>query len=298
VALDQRKKQIPGRGAQFRGLKGEAIVGGRNTRTPSTKIRLFFVDAAFLAMTTFAMSAHAQLNQQGQTELTNPLEPLRPRVTATQIFDELLAHNALRTATLVNYTAFRTYQVVDLKGKVHAEEIGQMEYRAPDRKTFLVTSEKGSVLVRRLALNSLIASEIETTAGKQHYDSAISPTNYTLEPLGEQQVGPYHCFVAQAVPKRRDKYLFEGKVWIDAEDYAVVRIEGHPAKKLSFWIQRADFVRQYQKIGDFWLPQRDMTFVDVRLYGKKVMTIDHHDYIVNRSVTTEGSLSIENTASF
>ena len=233
---------------------------GRNTTTPKARIRLFFVDAAFLAMATFAVSAHAQLNPQSQTELTTPLEPLRSGVTASQIFDELLAHNALRAATLANYTAFSTYQVVDLKGKVHAEEIGQMEYRAPDQKKFVVTSEKGSALVRHLALNALIASEIETTAGKQHHDSAISPANYSLDLLGEQRVGPYHCFVAQVVPKRRDKYLFEGKVWIDTEDYAVVRIDGHPAKKLSFWIQRADFVRQYQKIDSFWLPQKDMTF--------------------------------------
>ena len=26
--------------------------------------------------------------------------------------------------------------MVDLKGKIHAEEIGRMEFRAPDRKTF------------------------------------------------------------------------------------------------------------------------------------------------------------------
>jgi hypothetical protein len=262
---------------------------GRNTTTSSTKIRLFFVDAAFLAMTTFAAGAHAQVNQLGQTELTAPVEPLRPGVTEVQIFDELLAHNALRAATLLNYTALRTYQVVDLKGKVHAEEAGRMEYRAPDQKKFVVMSEKGSALVRRLALNALIASEIETTAGKQHHDSAISPANYILDLLGEQQVGPYRCFALRAVPKRKDKYLFEGKLWIDVEDYAVVRIEGHPAKKLSFWIQRADFVRQYQKIGGFWLPQRDMTFVDVRLYGKKVLTIDHHDYSVNSSVADNGS---------
>jgi hypothetical protein len=247
-------------------------------------------------MTTFAMTANAQVNPQSQTEITAPLAPLRPGVTANQIFDELLAHNALRAATLVNYTAFRTYQVVDLTGKVHAEEIGQMEYRAPDKKKFVVTSEKGSALVRRLALNALIASEIETTAGKQHHDSAISPANYYLNLLGEQQVGPYHCFVGQAIPKRSDKYLFEGKVWIDTDDYAVVRIEGHPAKKLSFWIQRADFVRQYQKVENFWLPQRDMTFVDVRLYGKKVLTIDHRDYGVNLSVATDGS--IEKTQTF
>ena len=268
---------------------------GRRTMAPNTKINLFFVEAAFLAMTTFAVSTNAQVDQQGQPELTAPLVPLRPGVTETRIFDELLAHNALRSATLQDYIAIRTYQVVDLKGKVHAEEVGSMEYRAPDKKTFVVTSEKGSLLVRRLALNPLIASEIETAAGKQHHDSAISPANYTLQPLGEQQVGPYQCFVALAIPKRKDKYLFEGKVWIDVDDYAVVRIEGHPAKKLSFWIDRADFVRQYQKIGSFWLPQRDMTLVQVRLYGKKALTIDHHHYSVNRSVADNG---VEGTQTF
>lgn len=268
----------------------------RCSATP--KVRLFFVATAFLAVTTSAITANAQLNERRQRELTTPLEPLRPGVTAIQIFDELLAHNAFRTSTLLNYTVSRTYQVVDLQGKVHAEEAGQMEYRAPDRKTFSVTSEKGSIVVRRLALNALITSEIETTAGKQHHDSAISPANYTLHLLGEQQVGPYRCFMAQAAPKRTDKYLFEGKLWIDVNDYAVVRIEGHPAKKLSFWIQRADFVRQYQKVGEFWLPQRDVTFVDVRLYGKRVLTIDHHDYTVNGSVSTSNSLSLGGAASF
>ncbi len=269
---------------------------GRNTTTPPTKSRRFVVDVAFLAMTTFAVSAHAQLNPRSQTEIATPLEALRPGVTASQIFDQLVAHNSLRAATLANYTALRTYQVLDLKGKVHAEEIGRMEYLAPDRKKFVVTSEKGSTVVRRLALHALIASEIETATGKQQHDSAISPANYSLDLLGEQQVGPYRCFVVQAMPKRRDKYLFEGKVWIDAEDYVVVRIEGHPAKKLSFWIQRAEFVRQYQKIDDFWLPQRDRTFVDVRLYGEKVLTIDHRDYSVNSAVAIYGSG--ENTQSF
>lgn len=267
-------------------------------RSANIRVGLPLVAAAFLAMTTFAAIAAAQGSAQGQDKLTSPLEPLRPGVTAIQIFDEMLARNAFRAATLANYTAFRSYQVVDLQGKVHAEEDGRMEYRAPDQKTFAVSSEKGSALVRRLALNALIASEIETAAGKQHHDSAITPGNYTLALLGEQQVGPYRCFVAQATPKRPDKYLFEGKLWIDVKDYAVVRIEGHPAKKLSFWIQRADFVRQYQKIGEFWLPQRDVTFVDVRLYGQKLLTIDHRDYSVNGSVPTSSSLSLGGTASF
>jgi hypothetical protein len=193
----------------------------------------------------------------------------------------MITHNELRNAALRDYAVHRTYQVVDLKGKVHAEEIGKMEYSAPDKKGFVVTSESGSALVRHRALNPLIASEIEAAAGKQHHDSSITPGNYTLHLLGEQQVGPYHCYVARAVPKGRDKYLFEGKIWIDTQDYAIIRIEGHPAKKLSFWIERADFVRQYEKIDEFWLSRRDETFVQVRRYGKKVLTIDHQDYTVN-----------------
>ncbi len=249
--------------------------------TPSAKITLFLAAATFVVMT-FAVGARAQAPQESEADLAGPLQPLRPGVSESQLFVELVAHNKLRSTALLDYTARRTYQVIDLKGKVHAEEIGRMEYRAPDKKTFVVTSESGSGAIRRLALNPLIASEIEAAAGKEHRDSSFTPANYTLEPLGEQEVGAYHCFVVQAIPKRRDKYLFEGKVWIDAQDYAIVRIEGHPAKKLSFWIERADFVRQYQKIGEFWLSQKDETFVQVRLYGKKVLSIDHEDYSVNR----------------
>jgi hypothetical protein len=165
-----------------------------------------------------------------------------------------------------------------------------MEYRAPDRKTFATTSESGSGLVRRLALNPLIASEIDAASGKQHHDSAITPANYTLELLGEQQVGPYRCIVVRATPKRQDKYLFEGKVWIDTQDYAVVRITGQPAKKLSFWLERVNFVREYQKIDGFWLPQKDETFVQVRMYGEKVLTIDHQNYTIAAATDTQESV--------
>jgi hypothetical protein len=226
-------------------------------------------------------SAGAQADREmGGADLAAPIEPLPPDINESGLFAELLTHNQLRNAALLGFTELRTYEVTDMAGKVHAQEIGQMEYRAPDKKSFVTTSESGSGIVRRLALKPLIAGEIEAASGRQHHDSAITPANYTLELLGEQQVGPYRCFVVRATPKRLDKYLFEGMVWIDTEDYAVVRIAGHPAKKLSFWIERADFVREYQRIDGFWLSKKDQTIVKVRMYGQKVLTIDHQNYTV------------------
>jgi hypothetical protein len=264
--------------------------------TSHTQLAFSFGVAALVAIVMFTAEAKAQTSGEVLSNLEARVEPLRPGVTESQVLAELAARNEERRVALHDYTVLRTYQVVDLKGKVHAEEIGRMEFLSPDKKAFTVTSESGSGLVRHMALNALINSEIEAAAGKEHRDSAISTDNYSLNLLGEQQLGPYRCFVTEAVPKRKDKYLFEGRVWIDVNDYSVVRIEGHPAKKLSFWIQRADFVRQYQKIDGFWLPEKDETLVQVRLYGKKLLKIEHRDYVLNTGQSTNARTIVRDTA--
>lgn len=244
-----------------------------------TSVRRFAVGLWLLGLIALVNGAQGQaLNRE--LSQWNSVEPLQSGMSSEQLFAELVANNNLRSAAMREYRSNRTYRVSDPRGKVHAQEVGRMEYVAPDKKTFIVQSEAGSGLVRRLALDPLIASEVGAAAGKDRHDSAITPANYTLTLLGEQQMGAGRCFVASAVPKRVDKYLFEGKIWIDTHDYAVVRIEGHPAANLSFWITRADFVREYQKVDGFWLPKRDETLVHVRFYGKKVLTIDYQDYVV------------------
>ena len=268
----------------------------RDIATPRSKLAFSLWAAAMVAIVMLAMGVNALATEAELSQLSTVIEPLRLGVTESQVFAELAAHNERRRSALHDYRVLRTYRVIDVRGKVHAEEVGRMEFLAPDKKAFTVDSESGSSVVRHMALNPLIKSEIETAAGKEHHDSAISADNYSLNLFGEQQVGPYHCFVAEVRPKRKDKYLFEGKLWIDTEDYSVVRIEGHPAKQLSFWIQRVDFVRQYQKVDEFWLPRKDQTLVQVRLYGKKVLTIDHWDYVVNARQTKQERIVIPETA--
>jgi hypothetical protein len=249
-----------------------------------------FVLAAFfvLVVTTVGVPA-GQQQSAPSAEVVPQSEPPRPSqlsASGEQIFAELVRHNELRTANLREYSAVRTYAVSDLNGKIHAQEIVRMQYTAPDKKSFKTLEEQGSSVIRHMVLKRLMESEVSAAAGQEHHDSSITPANYTFHPLAEEDLGVHHCFVVNAIPKRKDKYLFEGKVWIDSADFAVVKIAGHPAKKLSFWITRADFVRQYEKIGDFWLPAKDETFVEVRLYGKKILRIEHHTNSVNGVTST------------
>jgi hypothetical protein len=202
-------------------------------------------------------------------------------LTGDEVIAQMLQRNLLRNQQLQQYSAVRTYEIRNTEGRVAAQAVVRVEYRAPDKKTFSKTSEKGSSIVRHLVFDRLIQSESDTSSGREHHDSAITTTNYTFTLAGEEEVGPYHCFVLEAMPKRKDKYLFEGKIWIDAEDFAVVKIAGHPAKKPSFWINRADFVRRYQRIDGFWFPLRDETFVEVKMYGRRVFIVDHQQYVID-----------------
>ncbi len=202
-------------------------------------------------------------------------------LTGDDVIARMLERNRLRNEQLQRYSLVRTYEIRNPEGKLAAQAVVHVDYRAPDKKKFDKTSEEGSRIVRHMVFDRLMQSESETSSGRERHDSAITTTNYTFTLSGEEDFGPYHCFVLEATPKRKEKYLFEGKIWIDVEDFAVVKIAGHPAKKPSFWINRADFVRQFQRIDGFWLPFRDETVVEVKIYGKKMFTIDHQQYVIN-----------------
>jgi hypothetical protein len=160
----------------------------KDRATSHSKLAFSYGVAMMVAMAMLATEANARAAEEELPQLSTVIEPLRPGVTESQVFAELAADNERRRSVLHDYSVLRTYQVVDLKGKMHAEEIGRMEFLAPDKKTFRVDSESGSGLVRDMALNPLIKSEIETAAGKQHHDSAISADNYSLNLLGDNRL--------------------------------------------------------------------------------------------------------------
>jgi len=64
-------------------------------------------------------------------------------------------------------------------------------------------------------------------------------------------------------------------------EVAIALIGARPASNPSFWIRHVEFVRTYSKVGSLWLPSRDEMVADIRIYGRKVLTIDHHDYVLN-----------------
>jgi Outer membrane lipoprotein-sorting protein len=206
--------------------------------------------------------------------------PTSQGVTAGSLISQLVQHDQMRAVALLEYSANRRYQVTNDKGKLRSETQVSLQYQSPDSKEFKILSESGPAMLRNI-VKSLLTFETEAALGRDGSDSSITPANYTFQLDGNDIVDGHNCFVVQVSPKRNDKYLFEGKIWIEAKEFAVVKIAGRPAKRPSFWIKSATFTRHYQKIGGTWLPLRDETVSQVRLFGENVLTIDHADYKVS-----------------
>jgi hypothetical protein len=135
---------------------------------------------------------------------------------------KLLAENERRGERLQRYTVIRTYEIKSREGKMVAVGVVRMEYCAPDVKKFERTSEKGSGLVRRLVFDQLMDSENEFSSAKQREDSALTPVNHVFHFCGEGGCRTLSlCLVLQVMPRRVDKYLLQGRIWIESHDFAV-----------------------------------------------------------------------------
>lgn len=203
------------------------------------------------------------------------------QLTDDELFSKLHERHDWQQSHLSEFSVARTYTVRNDKGVAVAQEVVTMKYIPPGTKAFTVVSTKGSGFVRTHVFQRLMAREAARTKNQNDSDALITPENYKFEITGKEQVGTYECIVVHAIPRHKKSDLFEGKIWIDRQEFAIVKIKGHLAKSPSFWVKRVEFERQYEKISGFFVLLRETAIADIRIYGRWTLTVDHQGYAFN-----------------
>jgi hypothetical protein len=191
-----------------------------------------------------------------------------------------MEQNDVRTAHLKHYSSCRHYQV-EFHGfgrSMNASMDVEASYDAASGKSFRVIDESGSHVLLNHVLHKLLDTEKDDSREK---DSGLTPANYEFKYLGTAFENGRQQFMFRVEPKARKKLLYRGKIWVDAHDYALVKVEAEPAVNPSFWIKNTNIHQLYLKSGEFWLPAQNRSETKVRMGGIAILTIDYGAYQID-----------------
>jgi len=217
------------------------------------------------------MSAVSPHTQDAYAQVVSPVD---------QIVDRMQRRDADQFRELKHYEAIRHYQV-QYKGfgKLIAAKMDvEMNFDSLSGKSFHIVSQSGSKLLCDKVLRRAVDSEEE--ASKDRTSTALNRANYRFELAGTEQLDGRPTYILQVDPLKDNKFLYRGKVWVDAADYGVVKIAVEPAKNPSFWISRTQIENTNSKTNGIWLPQKNRSESKIRIGGSAVLTIDYGTYHV------------------
>jgi hypothetical protein len=202
-------------------------------------------------------------------------------MTVTEVVEHMVRADNERVATFPGYTGMRRYQFENKKFKKRAEMTVRVTCNETGAKAFEVVAESGSGFVRSHIIRRMIDAEQEASERAEHEQTRILPQNYDFQLLGTEVTEGRPAYVLEISPRTRNQFMVRGRIWVDAKDFAIVRIEGSPAQNPSFWIRNIQLVHRYDRIGRFWLPVTNQSRAEARIFGVNEVVIDYFDYRIS-----------------
>jgi len=204
--------------------------------------------------------------------------PAATSLSADEVMARVFERDSQRENLGGGYSGKREYVLDNHRMNKRAEMVASVVCDANGTKHFEVVSEDGWKSANKHVLRKMLDSESETSQPDTRPKTRMVPANYEFHLVGSEYLQGRPAYVIDAVPQRTDKYLFRGRIWVDAEDFAVARVEGIPAKTPSFWTRSVHFVQQYHKSGAFWFPESTTSVTDARIFGTTDVSIRYFDY--------------------
>jgi outer membrane lipoprotein-sorting protein len=254
------------------------------------KINLQFVLAS-LHILVFLGVRSTVLAQMSSAAAMDP----RPALTAEQIVQNMVRKNLERGRALEAYSGTRVYRL-EYRGfpsSRSAEITVDVRYRSPATKEFSIRSESGSHFLVEKVFQRMLQSEKDALSDENQLRVALNNDNYRFTLAGQESLPTGLAYILMVEPRTSNKLLYRGRIWVDAEDFAVVRIEASPAKNPSFWTKETKIEQGYAKIGNFWLPVSNRSTSTIRLGGHAYFTIDYRDYKITAEVPLSTSSKVK-----
>ena len=196
--------------------------------------------------------------------------------STSDVVARFVEKDAIRRASLSEYCVVAHYR---LENKSRRADMMVRWTRLPNGvKQYAILTESGDPAVRSHVFHKLLDAEVEASRSSEQERTWITPANYEFQLAGKDNVNGREAYVLLLTPKTDSKFLTSGRIWVDAEDYGLIRAEGRPARTVSFWTKSVSFVQIFERVGDFWLVSSNHSVTEARVFGTADLTIQYLDY--------------------
>ena len=213
-------------------------------------------------------------------------EGLAPDVQT--IVDRMAQARAENRARFRPYMVTRDYKLFGKEQyEIKSQVIADITFVPPNIKNFAIEESSGAGLGER-AVRRILQSEAQ--AAKVYAATDYSEANYDFRYVREEQdADGQRSYILELLPKREEKNLLRGKIWVDANTYHVHRFEGEPAKPSSWWVRDVHMTLLYSDVDGMWLQTGMEATARVRILGPHRMVATDVKYEISPLVATARS---------
>jgi hypothetical protein len=210
-----------------------------------------------------------------------PLFILAATVASGPSSEEILARVADTSVKrqTISYSGVRKYNLRNTRFALEATVIVQEVHLSGEPKRFIVLNRSGSAKLIGI-VEKLLASEIEASRPEKRSEIGINATNYEARFRGTGTIAGRACYVIGLSAKRKNKYLINGTLWVDANNYGMVRLEGSTATRISMWLGTAHIVEEFNEVGGYWLPSWSSSVSSGMVLGTNELEIRYSGYLL------------------
>lgn len=177
-----------------------------------------------------------------------------------------------------SYQIIREYRLFGAKNsKADSEVVAEVNFRPPGFKGYRIQRSSGSSRGPQL-VRSILDHEVEATSKDSKASSAISRDNYSFNYIGEATLDGQPCYILGLKPKRKEKELISGEVWVDKHSFFVRQVQGEVEKTPSWWLKKVRVKLVFADLEGIWVQTSMEAIADVRVVGAHILTSRILDY--------------------
>lgn len=183
----------------------------------------------------------------------------------------------MERAALQNRKNFRAYIVKrdyrfyhEDRDNLKAEVIAEVAFIPPGRKEFKILASRGHSRGEKVVRQ--ILEDEQKAAAASVPPGAISRTNYYFTSLGRDVLDGVSSYLLRISPKRKDRNLVDGRIWVDPETYMVRKMEGDMTKLPSWWLKSVHVKIDFNNMNGMWIETSREAEANVRIFGEYIFT--------------------------